>query len=65
MKKNIKTITVNVPSELHLNRINNTFALKKLFYRPLNVGSNILNVNHFNYSEIVRMQCSLFSVNEC
>ena len=64
MKRNVKTIIVNVPSELHLSKINNTFALKKLFRESLNVGDNTILVNHFNYSEIIRMQCSLFSVLE-
>lgn len=64
MKRNVKTIIVNVPSEAHLSIINNTFALKTLFRESLNVGNNILSVNHFNYSEIIRMQCSLFSVLE-
>lgn len=64
MKRNVKTIIVNVPSEAHLSIISNTFALKTLFRESLNVGNNILSVNHFNYSEIIRMQCSLFSVLE-
>ena len=53
MKRNVKTIIVSVPSELHLNRINTTFALYTLFRQPLQVGLNELNVNHFNYSEII------------
>ncbi len=64
MKRNVKTIIINVPSEAHLLKINSTFALKRLFRESLKVGNNTLNVNHFNYSEIIRMQCSLFTVIE-
>ena len=64
MKRNVKTIIINIPSEVHLSKINSTFALKNLFRESLVVGNNILNVNHFNYSEIIRMQCSLFTVIE-
>jgi len=64
MARNIKTIIVNVPSEMHLSKINSTFALKRLFRESLIVGNNTLKVNHFNYSEIVRMQCGLFAVIE-
>jgi len=62
--KNVKTITVIILSELHLNRINSTFALKRLFRNTLQVGNNTMNVNHFNYSEIMRMQGNLFTVIE-
>jgi len=51
-------------SEAHLLKINSTFALKRLFRESLKVENNTLNVNHFNYSEIIRMQCSLFTVIE-
>ena len=64
MKRNVKTIIVLVPTQKHLDRINTTFALYTLFRQPLKVGLNKLNVNHFNYSEIKRMQCSLFTVIE-
>jgi len=64
MKKNVKEITVTVPSEAHLKRINSTPALKNLFRNGLVVGDNLLRVNHFNYSEINRMQCGLFTVKQ-
>lgn len=62
MKTNIKTIIVNIPSQKHLDKINNTFALKTLFRDELIIGDNEIKVNHFNYSSIVRMQCSIFTV---
>jgi hypothetical protein len=62
MKRNIKTIVINIQNDIYLNRINNTPTIKKLFKDNLVVGNNILNVNHFNYSEIVRMQGILYTI---
>jgi len=62
MKRNVKAITVNVPNDIYLKKINTTPALKRLFRDTLKVGDNEMNVNHFHFSEIMRMQCSLFSV---
>lgn len=62
--KNVKEIVINIPSEQHLSKINSTSAIKRLFRNNLKVGENKIQVNYFNYSEILRMQCSLYSVNQ-
>ena len=62
MKRNVKTIIINVPNDIYLNRINTTPALKRLFNTSLVVGNNNLNVNHFNYSDIVRLAGILYTI---
>ena len=54
MKFNVKSIEVEIPNELILKKINTTPTLKRLFRGELRVGKNIENVNHFQFSEIVR-----------
>lgn len=54
-KKNIITVRIIVPNEIVLNRINSTPALSKLSRVQLKVGSNLEYVNHFQYSEQMRM----------
>jgi hypothetical protein len=58
MKKNVKTINVFIQNDNHLNLIKNTFALKSYFRNPenLKVGDNIINVNHYNFSQLVNSQ---------
>ncbi len=59
---NIKTIVIYIPTEAHLRRILSTPALKQLFRGSLIVGDNTMNVNHYTYSQIERMQCSLYQL---
>ncbi len=54
-KKNIITVRITVPNEMVLNRINSTSALSKLSRLKLKVGANTEQVNHFQYSEQMRM----------
>ena len=63
MKTNVKEITINIECDVRLKRINSTPTLKNLFRsNNLVVGDNVLRVNHFNYSEILRMDGCLFTV---
>jgi len=63
MRTNIKEITINIECDVRLKRINTTPTFKKLFgNNNLVVGDNLLRVNHFNYSEILRMDGCLFTV---
>ena len=54
MRSNVKTIEVDIPNELILKKINTTPTLSRLFRSKLKVGKNTENVNHFQFSEIVR-----------
>jgi hypothetical protein len=63
-KRNVKEIEVTVADEKRLAIINSTFAIKTLFYKPLQLGSNIMRVNHAQYNAIVRMQTSLYTVKD-
>lgn len=53
--KNIKTISISIPNELILKRINSTSALKNLTRSILKVGINTENVNHYQFSRIEQM----------
>lgn len=53
--KNTKTVKIIIPNNQVLNRINNTPALSKLSKLKLVVGENIEVVNHFQYTEQLRM----------
>jgi hypothetical protein len=54
-KKNIKTIEIIVPNELILDKIVKTPTFAKLSKMKLKVGSNVENVNHYQYSNMVRL----------
>jgi hypothetical protein len=55
MSQNVKTIKIIVPNEEVLKKINNTPTLKNLSRLVLNVGENIERVNHYQFSQIMRM----------
>ena len=55
MKTNIKTIKISIPSEMIVKRINTTPSLKNLTRSNLKVGDNTENVNHYQFSQIMRM----------
>ena len=52
---NVKKVEITVPNETILKRINSTPTLKRLSRLTLKVGSNIETVNHYQYSEMMRM----------
>jgi len=52
---NTKTVKITIPNEVVLKRINSTPALSRLSRLTLKVGENIENVNHFQFSEQMRM----------
>lgn len=54
-KQNIKTVRITIPNEVVLKRVNTTPALSRLTRLHLIVGENIENVNHYQYSELMRM----------
>ena len=53
--KNIKTVKITIPNEVVLRKINNTPTLSRLSRLSLKVGENIENVNHYQFSEQMRM----------
>jgi hypothetical protein len=55
MKRNIKIIKIIIPNEVILNKIDNTPALRQLSRLRLQVGDNIERVNHYQFSQILRM----------
>ena len=55
MKPNVKTVCITVPNEAILKRINSTPALSRLSRLALRVGSNEENVNHAQYSDMMRL----------
>jgi len=56
VKKNIRTIQINIESDSFLSLIKKTPALKDLFYssqlNDLKVGKNIIKVNNYVYSKL-------------
>jgi hypothetical protein len=52
---NIKFIKILIPNDLILKKINSTPALKNLTRLALKVGENIENVNHYQFSQLMRM----------
>jgi hypothetical protein len=55
MATNIKTVKITVPNEIILKKVNSTPVFQRLVRNKLKVGENIENVNHYQYSEILRM----------
>jgi hypothetical protein len=53
--KGIKIVEITIPNELVLKKINSTPALKRLSRLELSVGKNVENVNHYQFSEMMRM----------
>jgi len=53
--KNVKTIKITVPNDTALSLVNRTPTLKQLVRQTLNVGENVENVNHYQYSRILAM----------
>ena len=53
--KNIKTVKITIPNEVILRKKNNTPTLSRQSRLSLNVGENIENVNHYQFSEQMRM----------
>ena len=53
--KNTKNITIEVPNEQILKKINTTPTFNRLSRLKLNVGKNIEIVNHKQYSDMVRL----------
>ena len=54
-KQNVKTVKITIPNEIVLKRINSTPTLNRLSRLILKVGENVENVNHFQFSEQMRM----------
>lgn len=54
-KQNVKTVKITIPNEIVLKRINSTPSLNRLSRLILKVGENLENVNHFQFSEQMRM----------
>lgn len=56
MKKNVKKIIINIPSDQILKRIKSTPALSSLLKnQSLVVGDNIEYVSHYSFSSINRL----------
>ena len=55
MKPNVKTVCITVPNEAILKRINSTPTFNRLSRLTLKVGSNEENVNHSQYSDMMRL----------
>ena len=55
MKRNVKTIVINIPSENILKRINITPTLARLSRLKLQVGDNIEKVNHKQFADMERL----------
>lgn len=53
--KNIKTVKITVPNEGILRRLNSTPTFSRLSRLRLNVGENIQNVNHKQFSDMNRL----------
>lgn len=53
--QNIKTVKITIPTDNILKRVNSTPSLSRLSRLSLRVGENIEKVNHFQYSEQMRM----------
>lgn len=54
-KKNIKKVKITIPNDVILKKIITTPALNKLSRIKLLVGDNIEHVNHYQFSELMRM----------
>ena len=54
-RKNIKTVKIIVPNDRVLNRLNSTPTFSRLSRLRLNVGENIENVNHKQFSDMNRL----------
>lgn len=54
-KQNIKTVKITIPNEIILKKIISTPTLNRLSRLILKVGENIENVNHFQFTEQMRM----------
>ena len=52
---NVKKVKITIPNEVILKRIISTPALNRLSKIKLQVGENIENVNHFQFSNMIRM----------
>lgn len=65
--RNIKTVKITVPTEKHLNRLNDTPTLSRLSRNTLKVGENIERVNHYQFADMIRMYpivgCSIEEIN--
>jgi len=53
--RNVKSVKIIIPNERILQRINSTPTLKRLTRSILKVGENFENVNHQQYSDLLRM----------
>lgn len=53
--RNIKTVKITVPNDRVLNRLNSTPTFSRLSRLRLNVGENIENVNHKQFSDMNRL----------
>ena len=52
---NVKKVKITIPNEAILKRIISTPTLNRLSKNKLQVGENIENVNHFQFSNMLRM----------
>jgi hypothetical protein len=55
MKTNIKTIKITIPNEGVLKTLTTTPTLAGITRLKLKVGENIERVNHYQYSQLVRL----------
>lgn len=55
MKKNTKRVTITIPNDEVLKRINRTPLLKSLSRQDLKVGENIEVVNNVQFSRMMRL----------
>jgi hypothetical protein len=54
-KQNVKTVTITIPNEVILKKINSTPTLNRLSKINLKVGENTENVNHCQFAGMMRM----------
>lgn len=53
--RNVKTVKIIVPNEQILKRLNSIPTFSRLSRLTLKVGENIENVNHTQFSDMVRL----------
>jgi hypothetical protein len=54
-KQNIKIVKITIPNESVLRLVTNTPSFKRLTKLKLVLGENIEQVNHYQFSEQIRM----------
>lgn len=66
--RNVKTVKIIVPCEIILRKVKTTPALNRLTRLNLQVGENIERVNHYQFSELMRIYpiagCEVIEINQ-